>query len=141
MSIVHDFFHRLHRFPNPRRSAVILIVLLALMWTSTVFCGDIFDAVQDGDLAKVQTLLKEYPALVSTFNQSNETPLHCAAQYGHKDVAEFLIANKAEIDSKAWYSQMPLHDTAVEGHKDVVELLLANKADVKAKDNDGQTPL
>jgi ankyrin repeat protein len=60
---------------------------------------------------------------------------------GHKDVAELLLANQAEVNAKDNYGGTPLHAAAVGGYKDVVELLLANKAGVNAKNNDGWTPL
>ena len=69
------------------------------------------------------------------------TPLHCAAYHGHKDVAELLLANKAEVNATNNQGETPLHWAAMMGHKDVVELLLANKADVNAKDNQRHTPL
>ena len=65
-----------------------------------------------------------------------------AANAGHKDVAELLLANKAEVNAK---DNQRLHDAFAlggdEGHKDVAELLLANKAEVNAKDKIGLTPL
>ena len=64
-----------------------------------------------------------------------------AASKGHKDVAELLLANKAEVNAKDNDGATPLHWAAHNGHKDVAELLLANKAEVNAKDNDGETPL
>ena len=64
-----------------------------------------------------------------------------AAINGHKDVAELLLANKAEVNAKDNNGVTPLHLAAFNGHKDVAELLLANKAEVNAKDNDGETPL
>ena len=69
------------------------------------------------------------------------TPLHVAADGGHKDVVELLLANKAEVNAKDNDGVTPLHCGGVSGHKDVAELLLANKAEVNAKDNDGGTPL
>ena len=74
-------------------------------------------------------------------NNDGVTPLHLAALNGHKDVAELLLANKAEVNAKDNHGETPLHLAAVNGHKDVAELLLANKADVNAKVNDGSTPL
>ena len=65
------------------------------------------------------------------------TPLHWRRLNGHKDVAELLLANKADVNAKDNDGETPLHMAAFKGHKDVAELLLANKADVNAKDNDG----
>jgi TonB family protein len=81
--------------------------------------------------------------LISAFlaNNTSFTPLHLAAQNGNKDVAELLLAKKAEINVKAYDGWTPLHLAARYGHKDVIELLLAKGAEVEAKDDRGKTPL
>ena len=65
------------------------------------------------------------------------TPLHAAAYNGYKDVAELLLANKADVNAKDSDGMTPLHMAASNGHKDVAELLLANKAEVNARTNSG----
>lgn len=67
--------------------------------------------------------------------------MHHAAALGHKDVAELLLANKAEVNAKDKHGATPLHWAASEGHKEVVEMLLAHDAEVNAKTNDGWTAL
>ena len=76
------------------------------------------------------------------------TPLHYAAFYGHKVVAELLIAEGADVNAKNGLSgETPLHHAAYGGHKEIVELLIANGADVNAKSESknrffkGRTPL
>jgi ankyrin repeat protein len=64
-----------------------------------------------------------------------------AAFAGHKDVAEVLLANKADVDAKDNTGRTPLHLAADRDHKDVAELLLASQADVNTKANDGSTAL
>ena len=64
-----------------------------------------------------------------------------AAAFGHRDVAELLLANKAEVNAKDDDGHTPLHAAAFNGRRDVAELLLANKAEVNARDDDGATPL
>ena len=76
-------------------------------------------------------------------------PLRCTprtgrrrdSRYGHKDVAELLLAHKARVHAKANTGDTPLHLAAFHGHTDVAELLLASKAKVNAKDKAGLTPL
>ena len=41
------------------------------------------------------------------------TPLHFAAHNGSKDMAEFLLANKAEVNARDKYGETPLHCAAL----------------------------
>ncbi len=131
-----QFFHS----PISRRA---LVVLVALVWSSVAYCGEIHDAAENGDLEKVKALLKENPALVSDkdYGKSGSTPLHLAADKGFKDVAKLLLANKANVNATDQNDRTPLHHAAFEGQKNMAVLLLANKAEVNARDKYGLTPL
>ncbi len=124
-----------------RSAPVMLAWLLALPWGSPAFCGEIHDAARNGDVAKVRALLKDHPDLVSSKGSTGETPLHVAAAKGFDDVAQLLLAQKANVNAQDDNGRTPLHLAAQGGHKDVLELLLASKAEVNAKDNKGWTPL
>ena len=125
-------------WPWPHRIAVGLVVLL---WCRPVVCGEIHDAAKKGDLERVQTLIKANPDLVSSKDDTGETPLYKAAASGHKDVAYLLLENKADPNARNNDGLTPLHVAARLGQKDVVDLLLTSKADVDSKDSEGQTPL
>jgi len=122
-------------------SRVILIIVLVLAFSRLAFSGEIHDAARSDDLEKVQELLAEDPSLVSSRDDLTWTPLHYAAAYGYRDVAQLLLARNAEVDARDDLGWTPLHVAAVNGNKDVVELLLASKAHVNAKTNRGLTPL
>jgi acetyl esterase/lipase len=66
------------------------------------------------------------------------TPLHRAASHGDKALAEFLIANGADVNAKDCMGRTPL---ALAGLKDVAEMLIAKGADVNAKNEAGYTQL
>jgi len=108
---------------------------------------DAFDVAARGDLTKLKALLKANPALSRTKEKDpyGETLLHLAASEGHTDVAELLLAQKADVNAKDIGNGTPLHWAAGTGNKDVAELLLANKAKVNTKVTschcDGWTPL
>lgn len=104
---------------------------------------NVYDAAAGSDLEKVKSLVQANPGLIFSKDQDNGlTPLHWAAWYGHKNVAAWLLANKADVNAKDDNGMSPLHRAAIPpGHKEVIELLLANKADVNAKDDNGWTPL
>jgi ankyrin repeat protein len=138
MNTMHTFFSRHRRASIPRYVAIILLVLV---WNHLAFCGEVHVAAESGDLEKVKALLKENHDLVFSRDTNGVTPLLWAAFKGHKDVAELLLANQAEVDATNNFGATSLHLAAFKGHEDVAELLLADKADVNAKDNEGRTPL
>ena len=117
------------------------VALVGLVGGSFAFGGEIHDAARDGDLRRVKALLKDNPNLVLATEDTGATPLHMAAASGRKDVAELLLANKADVNAKANNGATPLQLAAIEDRGDVVELLLANGAEVNAKDNNGITRL
>ena len=137
---MNTIFTRLQTF----RLAAVLLVVLA--WSNLAFCGEIHDAAQKGDLAKVKALLKDNPDLINSKTDKSSylvggTPLDYAAMGGHKDMVEFLLANKADPNPKDYATSTPLLQAAEFGHKDIVELLLAKKAGVNAKSISGWTAL
>jgi hypothetical protein len=113
----HSFFSQVCHSPIYRLAAVTLV---ALAWSSLAFCGEIQDAAKSGDLEKVKALLKDNPNLVTNKNDNldmnGRTPLYWAASHGHKDVAELLLANKAEVNAKNKLGYTPLHGAASQGH-------------------------
>jgi ankyrin repeat protein len=129
------------------------VMLFMLAWSNLAFCGEIHDAAGRGDLAKVKTLLRDKPALVAGKDNNNGwTPLHWAAYGGHKDIAEWLLINNADVNAREKVKDIehsrdyfngitPLHLAAREGHWDVAELLLAHGADIDAMAIGGGTPL
>ena len=73
--------------------------------------------------------------------QEGNTPLHCAAFYGHVAVAEMLIAAGAEVNLANNYGMTPLRWAARNGHLEVVQLLLRHGADKELKGNKGEKPV
>ena len=100
----------------------------------------ILDAATDGNIEAVKKHLAAGMD-VNTRDNNKWTPLHYAAYYGHKAVAELLIAEVADVNAKSDDGWTPLHDATSIGHKEIVELLLAKGANVNAKNNYGNTPL
>jgi len=141
MSNMHPFLSRRRHYPIPHRVAVMLAAPVMLAWASSAFCGEIHDAAASCEVIRVQALLEENPALINSKDKNGATPLHWAAAWCTRDMAELLLAHKADVNAKANDGTTPLHGAAANGRKDVAELLLANGAEVNAKADEGQTPL
>ena len=71
---------------------------------------------------------------VNAKDAAGSTPLHYAAEDGHKEIAELLIEKGADVNAKHGLNgSTPLHGAAYDGHKEIVELLIAKGAEVNAK--------
>src|SRR5437762_2253717 len=128
---------RIHPFTHSPILLAAAIALAFLAWSDIGFCGEIHDAVREGDLEKVKMLLKANPDLVNAKDEDGLMPLHCAAEEGSKEMMELLLAYKADVNAEDDEGGTPLHWAADGGHKEIVELLLAHGADVNAQDDDG----
>ena len=78
---------------------------------------------------------------LDTKMQGGYTPLHLAAIYDHKEIAEILIDEGADVNAKNKRDMTPLHQASRSGRKEIAELLIAKGADVNAKDENSLTPL
>jgi ankyrin repeat protein len=70
---------------------------------------------------------------------AGDTALHSAAQWGHRGIAESLLANGADVNAANRWGQTPLHYAVVFRHAEVVKALLNAGANPDAKMPDGST--
>jgi len=104
-----------------------------------------YKAVKDGNLAQVQSLLKEQPDLVHARDDSKSTPLHYAAWKGEAEIIEVLLDAGADIQAhneNDHWGTTPLHAAAHGNRKQATEVLIRRGADVNAVRATGKgTPL
>jgi len=106
-------------------------------------------SIKDGAYGKHVTTLEGYRdyrhmysakgGIINVKVHFANSPLQAAAANSHKEIAELLIANDADVN--AIMSKTALHSAAVNGHAELVMLLIANGADVNARSSFGLTPL
>lgn len=99
------------------------------------------DAARSGDLDRVKAILASDPDSVSSRDTDSGTALMYAAIAGRRDVEEFLLAHKAEVDEASASGQTALILAAANGQLNVAEILLQHGANVNAKTNSGSTAL
>jgi len=92
------------------------------------FKSTIHQAADAGDLAKVKAFIQEGIDVNTKVN--GFTPLHCAARYGHKEVAQLLIAKGADVNAKDTRGRTPIDLAINQGRKEIVKLLLSKGCDV-----------
>lgn len=103
-------------------------------------CGDIFEAIRKSDGTAVQAFIAS-GLDVNGKNKSGNTPLHCAAGMGRKEIAAILLAAGADVNSRDRHNETPLHKAASAGRKETSEVLIASAAEIDAQDIRGATPL
>ena len=123
------------------------ILITTIAAVLVVGCGppeppdiSIHQAAREGNIAAVKQHLAAGTDVNAKDDGGGWTPLLNAVRGGHKEIAELLLANGADVNAKISLGT-PLHKAVTGGHKDIAELLIANGADVNAKTNAGMTPL
>ncbi|KAF4339903.1 ankyrin unc44 [Fusarium beomiforme] len=103
------------------------------------------EPIKHQDLEKLRSFLQDdydFKGNVNASDDSGETALHVAAEYGLHDVALILIEKfGANVLAKDGKKREPLHNACLEGHLAVVELLLGKGANLEARQCYGATPL
>ncbi len=92
----------------------------------------------EGNLPLVKTLVIGHKAQLDHIGW---TPLHYACAKGQLDVAQFLIANGAIVDSMSLGNTTPLMMAVQSGNEQVVKLLLDKGADLQLRNDQGLTAI
>ncbi len=87
-----------------------------------------------GDLPTVQMLVLQKKALVDHIGW---TPLHYACTRGHLNIAQFLITNGANVNSRSLNGSTPLMMAVQSGNEELVKYLLDKGADISLRNSLG----
>ena len=92
----------------------------------------------EGNLPLVKTLVLGHKAQLDHIGW---TPLHYACAKGHLEVAQFLVANGAIVDSLSVGNTTPLMMAVQSGNEQLVKFLLDKGADLQIKNANGLTAI
>src|ERR1019366_473782 len=97
---------------------------IAVFPTAPAVLQGVLEASRDGDLAKLEELVKSDPALVSIRDsKTGATPLHFAAARSDSAAAALLLSYHASVIAKDKEGKTPLHWAAEAGAMASVRLL------------------
>mgnify|MGYP000545378457 FL=1 len=80
----------------------------------------LLDAAEKGNIEAVKWHLDAGADVNAQDNDIRWTPLHVAAAFGHKEIAELLIAKGADVNAKSKRGT-PLSNAVKSGDKEIVE--------------------
>jgi ankyrin repeat protein len=101
---------------------------------------DIWQAAEKGDIEAINGFLAK-DNKIDDQNKDGYSILHVAIRRDQAAVAEFALANGADINLRSNSKKTPLHYTAQYNQLALAKLLVAAKADLAAKDKKGRTAL
>ena len=102
--------------------------------------ADIWEAAAKGDVEAIKVFLAN-DNKIGDQNKNGYSILHIAARTAQTAVAEFALANGANINLPSNSKKTPLHYTAQLNQLAMAKLLVEAKADLEAKDKKGRTAL
>ncbi|TSA32665.1 MAG: hypothetical protein D4R65_09085 [Verrucomicrobiaceae bacterium] len=113
------------------------------LYTQAVAGSGIFEAIKDGNVAKVRDLIETNKSLVSERSEDRGGiyPLHMAAIMNNSAIAELLLADGADVNAKSFKDDTALQLAAMKADASLITTLIKHHADVNAKDQRGLTPL
>lgn len=101
---------------------------------------ELFDAVQQNNVSRLNELLGTTTVNVNMKNRDGYTMLDRASKLGHAEVVKVLLDHGAKVNLKS-HSMTPLLTAAWYGQDKVAELLLSKGADKESFDHSTRTPL
>jgi len=122
------------------RSALALVLLLAVTATPLAAAPGLVDAVKNRDKAAIRTLLQQRVD-VNAAEADGTTALHWAARADDVETAEMLIRAGAKVRVANRYGMTPIHLAAANGNAPMVESLLKAGADPNTVLSEGETVL
>ena len=123
-------------------SGLTLLVIFGLFASGcSLFRADTLEnAVKSENIEKIQGHL-DAGANINKANADGKTPLHIAAENGHKSVAGILITKGADVNARDNKGRTPLHLATQEGHAPMADYLTDKGADLNSQDKVGGSPL
>jgi len=117
--------------------ATVKILIFILVLSSAASAQDIFEAVRNGDIAKVKEFVERNPELLKVRNARKSTPLHVAVDADHEPIARYLIEKGADLNTVNGNLWTPLYYAK---NREIAKTLLDNGANINF-DSSNITPL
>ncbi|MBU4201116.1 MAG: ankyrin repeat domain-containing protein [Verrucomicrobia bacterium] len=126
------------------KHAILLATGLGVLTFITAGFGNemiLEEAIVHNNLPAVSNYIASGISVNTIEGNDGQTALHIAAGSNRKEMAQFLIAKKADINARDHLGMTPLHWAAYKGHQEMVVLLLKHNAEINTADIHGLTPL
>lgn len=94
-------------------------------------------AAQNGDVDILKSMIEKVD--INAEIKNGRQLLHIAADYGQREVVEFLLSKGAEVNGRDKHGMTPIMAAIFEGHTETVKALLEGGADKTVKAPSGES--
>ena len=120
---------------------IVAVITFILILVSPLFSLDIHDAIQEGNLTRVQELIEADEANLELPDDRQFTPINWAVTSGNYDIFKYLQEQGADITTVDIDGSNLLINAASGGNINIVKFLVEDKGfDVNFVDNNGFPP-
>ena len=116
-------------------------ILITLVFISDAFSQDIHRAVAEGNIEKVESLLKENPLLVNKEDANGRTPIFTAIMRRNPEMVKLLIDKGAMVRVGDSNLRAPIHFAGFNNDMTMMKLLLDHGAVIDTRAIGAATPL
>eukprot|EP00008_Paramoeba_atlantica_P002994 CAMPEP_0201487848 /NCGR_PEP_ID=MMETSP0151_2-20130828/15683_1 /ASSEMBLY_ACC=CAM_ASM_000257 /TAXON_ID=200890 /ORGANISM="Paramoeba atlantica, Strain 621/1 / CCAP 1560/9" /LENGTH=163 /DNA_ID=CAMNT_0047873003 /DNA_START=28 /DNA_END=519 /DNA_ORIENTATION=- len=95
----------------------------------------LMNAIFQGDLNLVKSLLPSYEENAKKSQRNELTPLHYAAVSGQTEIVDFLLEKGADVNAARNNNFFPLHSAAMKGHASICQKLIEKGASPNVQTN------
>ena len=109
-----------------RKMFTVLLILQVL--AMPLVAQEIMQAVRQGDLARVKSLIEANPELLNTGDQRQCRPIHWATNDGRIEIVRWLLDQGADITVRDADGDTPIYWSADAGRTEIAKILMAHGA-------------
>lgn len=121
---------------------LVVCITLFLLFIVSSYAMDIRQAIEQGDIKKVQEIVQKNPDIINQRDNEflDNQPIHFAVIYGQNEILEYLISQGADVDAEN-NNTNPLFLSIYSENLEICKLLIKNKCNVNCSDNTYPSPL
>ena len=121
-----------------KSTSILKVLVITFLFSQSIYAQDIFEAIRNGDIAKVKELVEKDPQLLKAKNVNQSAPLHVAVDVNNEPITRYLIEKGADLNAFNRTNATPLfYAKKVE----IAKLLIEKGADINAQNSSFITPL
>lgn len=122
-------------------SSIIYFTILILLTISGLRSQTIHEVSKEGDLVRLEEIIRKDPQLINSVDSFGRTPLHWASRGVHFEILKYLLDEGADPNIRDKNMIAPIVSIVARNHGKALMYMLLKGAEIDIKDREKETPL